>query len=284
VVGSVRIVDFTLADADRVMERLPQELAPQTRRHVANNLNHMLNLAVHPCRVIERNPPPKGFAPKLGGLKALSFLYPDEDALLLAHTDVPLCYRVLYGVLAREGLRLGEAASLTWSDIDLKRGAIRLDTNKTADSRTWALDSSVLRALAIWRERFRKGAPERAPVFVDPDGRPFRSDFHNAERFRTYLRGACVARPELYESSDVRQPIRIHDLRATFVTIAPANDRTESWVMDRTGHKSSQMLQRYRRAVRTVRELNLGPLKPLDDAIPELRKGSEKAVRLTLVR
>src|SRR6266498_1460408 len=38
---------------------------------------------------------------------------------------------------------------------------------------------------------------------------------------------------------------------------------------DRTGHKSSQMIERYRSAARSAAELNLGPLAPLDQAIPE---------------
>ena len=38
-----------------------------------------------------------------------------------------------------------------------------------------------------------------------------------------------------------------------------------------TGHRSSVMINRFRRAARTWAELRMGPLSPLDDAIPELR-------------
>ena len=41
------------------------------------------------------------------------------------------------------------------------------------------------------------------------------------------LRTAGVTRPELFERSKVRQPLRLHDLRASFVTIALANGKTE---------------------------------------------------------
>jgi phosphoribosylaminoimidazole-succinocarboxamide synthase len=54
------------------------------------------------------------------------------------------------------------------------------------------------------------------------------------------------------------------------VTLALANGKTESWVMDRTGHKSSGMINRYRQAARFASELNLGTLQPLDQAIPDL--------------
>jgi integrase len=48
-------------------------------------------------------------------------------------------------------MRKEEALALTWSDVDLERGAVRLDENKTDDPRAWALDPSVTKALAWWR-------------------------------------------------------------------------------------------------------------------------------------
>ncbi len=62
-------------------------------------------------------------------------------------------------------------------------------------------------------------------------------------------------------------PIRVHDLRGTFVTLALASGKTETWVADRTGHKSSIMINRYRRAARSASELGLGLLAPLDTAL-----------------
>ena len=58
---------------------------------------------------------------------------------------------------------------------------------------------------------------------------------------------------------------------------ALANGRTETWVADRTGHKSSQMINAYRRAARTAAELRLGELVPLVEAIPELAEAAEAA-------
>ena len=46
--------------------------------------------------------------------------------------------------------------------------------------------------------------------------------------------------------------------------------KTETWVMDRTGHRSSHMVNRYRRVARTVAEAELGDLAPLNEAIPEI--------------
>ena len=61
---------------------------------------------------------------------------------------------------------------------------------------------------------------------------------------------------------------------ATMITIALAMGRSETWVADRTGHKSSTMINRYSRAARTAAELGLGDLTPLDVAIPELPASS----------
>ena len=59
----------------------------------------------------------------------------------------------------------------------------------------------------------------------------------------------------------------MHDLRGTFVTLSLANGKSESWISDRTRHRSSQMIARYKRTDRTFGELDLGQLDPLSDAL-----------------
>jgi integrase len=179
----------------------------------------VLNLAVYPCEHIERSPLPRGFLPKVGKGKALAYLYPDEDRKLLgciATADkpgVPFVERLLYGFLAREGLRSDEAQSLTWAHVDLKRGSIRVDVNKTDDPRTWALDPGVVRALQRWKDE-QPDVEDTARIFRDLE-----KAYHLAETLRAHLELAGVSRSELFEKSAVRRPIRIHDLRATFITV-----------------------------------------------------------------
>ena len=90
-----------------------------------------------------------------------------------------------------------------------------------------------------------------------------------AEQYREHLALAGVDRAELFKTTAARRQIRLHDTRATFITIALANGKSETWVADRTGHKSSDQINGYRRAARTAAELGLGELVPLDVAIPE---------------
>jgi integrase len=267
-IGAVPLVRFELADAERAMAMLDAELSSATRRQYAQLISKVLKLAVYPCKIIDRTPLPVGFLPKVKGKKATAFLYPTEDAKLLAcqpqgdDPGVPLARRVLYGFLAREGLRLGEAAGLTWADFDLERGVVRLDENKTDDPRTWVLSAGVAAALKAFRT---KDTPDGALAFPIEERRA-------AETFRVDLTRAKVDRTELFDETATRKQIRVHDLRATFVTLALAAGRSEAWVADRTGHKSSTMINRYRRAARTASELDLGSLSPLDEAIPELRQ------------
>jgi len=269
-IGALPVAEVTVDHAHRVMAELPGRLTPSTRRQVAQVLSRLLKLAAYPAQIIERSPLPPGFVPPPGKPKALTYLYPDEDRQLLGCTAVPLEHRVFYGFTAREGMRSSEVQRLTWADLDLERGALRLDKNKTDQPRSWALDPGVTRALAAWRElRGRPSADEL--VFRDETGAPVGEDTKAAERLRRDLVTAGVTRPELFESSAARVPVRVHDLRATMITVSLANGRTETWVADRTGHKSSTMINRYRRAARLFDELGLGALAPLDEAIPELK-------------
>ena len=274
----IPIADFTLDDAEVVMRSIPAERSPATRRHVAQILHRLLSIAVFPLRLRASNPLPRGFLPKVGPSKAKGWIYPSEDVDLLASPAVPLAWRLFYGFLDREGARSGEAGALNYSDVDLERGAVNLDENKTDDPRAWALSPGVASALRAWRalREVESGAKlaDDAPIFVDEAGERMDGDGSNlAKQFRAHLKAAGIDRPALFERSTSRQQIRLHDLRATFVTLALANGRSETWVADRTGHRSSAMINKYRRAARTASELGLGELAPLDEAIPELRSG-----------
>ncbi len=263
IVGPVPLVAFTLEDADRVMRELPAPpaISKAYRRAVAQVVHRVLSLAVYPAKIIKANPLPKGWLPKLGAPKAKSFLYPKEEAALLANADIDIRYRMLLGFLMREGARKTEARLMTWEDFDLVNGTVTLDENKTDSPRSWPLDASVVRALAKWKKAYGKAGPF--------DGLDVA---HLGEFLRTWLQASGVDRPQLFKESDKRIHFRAHDTRSTFVTLSLANDKSEAWVMRRTAHKSSTMIARYTVAAANARELSLGPLTPLDQAIPELSK------------
>lgn len=271
-IGSEKVADLAgvhgLARAEYVMRQLPP-LAAASRRHVAQIMHRLFNIAVYPAKLIPANPLPRGFLPPVREQKAKTYLRPSEDLALMQCTAVPLVQRLLFGFLDREGCRVGEALRLTWRDVDLDVGQINLDENKTDDPRTWTLDSGVTEALRRWRATYAPRASDATCVFRDDaGGEPPRS--HMPEHLRDALRKAGVARPQIFEAGPNRLRLRAHDLRATFVTVNLALGKTEAWITDRTGHKSSTMIYRYKRQARTHAESNLGPLAPLHEAIPEL--------------
>ncbi len=261
-VGKVPIADFTLDDAERAMRALPSDLASRTRRQYGQLIVRLLKLCVYPLRLIKASPIPAGFLPSQAGNVMTQWLRPTEDAQLLGCTAVPLARRMLWGFLAREACRMSEALELTWDDLDLAAGMLTLRRTKTGAGRSWALQPGVAEALQRWRDW--PDAP-RDVVFRAP------AVDHHADYFRDDLRTAGVARKELFASGPGQQPIRVHDLRATAITLWLAAGKNEKYCTDRSGHSSSQMLAKYARAARTSAELGLGGLVPLVDAIPEFR-------------
>lgn len=275
-VGDVPLCEFDLDTADHVLAQ--PSLPTGSLRHVAQCLHRLLKLAVYPARLIAASPFPPGWLPPANGLKERGFLYPTEEARLMALRDLPLVWRLFFGLLSREGIRRENAATIEWSNLTLNAGQgvghIVLDRTKNGRGGSWALDPSTTAALSRWQ----RVCPSDRWVFPTEAlpryrrrraGDPLHVD-HAGEILRTALQSAGVTRPKLFEQGDNRLRLRAHDLRATFVTLSLAMGRSEDWVMQRTGHTSSLMLMRYRREAETVVDLKLGWLLPLNDLLPEL--------------
>jgi hypothetical protein len=271
--GGRRLDQITLSECDRVMANLPDGLSASSRRQVAQTIGRLMKLAVYPGRHIAASPIPRGWLPRPGKTKARGAVFPDEDKRMLGMgvpfaSPIPLWRRFLWGFQHREGTRgPSEALSFRWRHLDLERGAVRLDKNKTDDPRVWALRPDVVRALLAWKKLTRGGTEPGDLVFVDENGyQPHETQL--AAMYRDDMK-AAGARAELFESNAHRLQLRAHDARAAFITVALANGKTETWVTDRTGHTTSGQLRNYRRAARTVEELGLGDWAPLDEAVPE---------------
>jgi len=254
-IGPVPIAKVTLDHALGVMSALPAELTPATRRHVAQVMNRVLKLAVFPLRLRESSPLPVGWMPKIQAKaqRKQAMPYPAELDRLLGCSSEPKAVRILLGFVAREGMRPDEARSLSWSDVDLERGIVRLDRNKTDDPRSWAIRADVARALRLWH--VEQGSPAEGLVFpaaVDAVG------------YRAALARVGVSRRELFEHGKTTTPTGLHSLRGLFVTEALARGMSERWVGDRTGHKSSTMISTYQRRARTFQEASVEPHGSLD--------------------
>ena len=70
----------------------------------------------------------------------------------------PQTYRVLFGLLASTGMRVGEAIRLQRHDVDLQQGVLRITNTKFSKSRLVPVHAStlkVLREYAAFRDRYR---------------------------------------------------------------------------------------------------------------------------------
>jgi integrase len=159
------------------------------------------------------------------------------------------------------------APTIAQHDADARGcGLVDLTENKTDDPRQWALSYGTAPALhasiAMREAACGERIPQSAPMFANERGERFK-DSHLADVLRAHLLKAGINRHELHQKDAKRDRLRAHDLRGTFVTLALVNRATEIEVMDRTGHKSSQMVNRYRRQVRAMESIGLRGLLPL---------------------
>lgn len=275
-VKDVPIVAFEKAHADLVMSKLPttRVKTPATRRHVAQIICRVLNLAVMPLGLIKASPLPKGYLPRIESRRHYTCLFPREEAKLLACKEVPEVERLFFGILDREGMRVSELADCEWWQWNLDEGTFTATKTKTNDPRMWAVRPDVARAMRLWSDRYRK---TKARPFIDlvPEEK---AKLELAGRLRAALETAGVTRAELFESTEHTGKMRAHDLRATFVTCSIAEGKSETWIRDRTAHKTMSMVDRYRRAARQFAELKVGSLGDLVEGLGWVITWVNKAV------
>jgi integrase len=159
-IGDVPLDEFTLDMADHVLGQ--PGLPRGSVRHVAQCMLRLMNLAVYPARVLKVSPfPAKGWLPKPNRLKERAYLFPHEEAALLACTQVSLVWRLFFGFCAREGLRRDNAVTLQWSNLTLDLpgggGHIDLDTTKRGRGGNRPLDPGTAEALRRWQRMCPSG-------------------------------------------------------------------------------------------------------------------------------
>jgi len=274
----VPLVAFTREHADRVMTKLPTALKRGTRRQVAQLVSRTLRLAVF-ADVLKVSPLPPGWLPKAPKPESVAkeSLLPKEEAKLLdgrnaaGEVVVPLGYRVAYAFLHREGMRKGEAQRLTWGDVDLSKGMVSLDENKTDRPRSWVLAPSVVRVLDAWKN-LSKATKASDSVFVGIRWEKL------APVYREHCEAVGIDRARLFQKKANKLRLRAHDMRAFFITAGMFAGRDALWITDRSGHTTLGMLRTYERDVRRWRELGDAPVDAAA-AIPEFAAAFAAAER-----
>ncbi|MFJ5887638.1 tyrosine-type recombinase/integrase [Streptomyces californicus] len=173
-----------------------------------------------------------------------------EEVRMLLRTAQAHRMRALWLLLISTGLRRGEALRLTWSDIDLANGQLRVQrirrelifgTPKTARSvRTVALPQGCVRALTTHHEQQeleRKVAGRKwQPVPEHPSGLVFTTVTGRVADPRSLNRMLTI----LCRDAKVRR-VRVHDLRHTCASLLLAQGVDARTIMETLGHSTITM-------------------------------------------
>ncbi len=263
-IGTKRMADVTETDIELVMSRLPTDRRAATRMRVYNILHRLFDLAIVPGRLRTTNPVSSYVRPARDTEKLFTYLFPQEFLTLIGCVVIPLELRVLYALATYTGLRRGSLLALRWSDVDFDHGTMTSRTSKTGLAVMFSVTADVLALLRAWRERCGHGKDSDLVIHAPPQ----------PERLAKYLRRdlmkAGVHRAGIYNREASVQPLRFHDLRATFVTWAKRAGKGDGFISDRTGHLTGAMLRRYDRAARTLADLNIAPFPELTGRLPDL--------------
>jgi len=146
----------------------------------------------------------------------------------------------LIPLLLLTGIRSSEALSMTWAQIDLIDGTLRVGRAKTSSGTGRVIPinadlASVLGAHRMWFvNHFGEPKPEQ---YLFPWGKPLPSDPLQHATDITW--GWDQLR------KDTGVCCRLHDLRHTFATHLAENGASESTMLSLMGHMSRAMLERY---------------------------------------
>ncbi|HWC05656.1 MAG TPA: tyrosine recombinase XerC [Gemmatimonadota bacterium] len=207
------------------------------RRSVARRLAALRGYFRHACREgwAGRNPAQAVTVPRRG--RALpQVLGADALAGLLDRTTaqegfyarrLAALLEVIYGA----GLRVGEATSLAWTDLDLTAGSVRV-FGKGDRERRVPLTRKAVSALEAWRSEWVSGAIPEA-VFVSRAGRPL--------SVRQVQRIVTRSLAQVAERSGVSP----HTLRHSFATHLLDRGADITAVKELLGHASLSTTQLY---------------------------------------
>jgi integrase len=180
-----------------------------------------------------------------GNKRAAEFLTREELAHLLAtcRSCEPNFYPLVL-ILARTGLRLGEAIALQWDDInwqdcfaDVQRSysKLRLSTPKSGKGRRVDLSDHLVEVLATHhlaakKQALRTGVPLAPWMFPgDPPNKPLDVNNFRSRQWARILKKAGI------------HALRLHALRHTYASLLISQGESLAYVRDQLGHHSIQI-------------------------------------------
>jgi integrase len=235
--GKVRPTDVTFQDLQKyIAKREDKGAKPATIRHEVTVFGRMMRLGVQ-AGLLKFVPP----LPTITVRNTRTGYFSSADfARVLPHLPADLAPAFEFAYIT--GFRIGEVRSLTWSQVDLGHGILRLEpeTTKNREGRTWPFDlhprlgaliREQRRQTDVLQRRFGKIIPW---VFWRADGR---GDGRQIREYRDSWKTAC-------KKAGLPGKL-VHDFRRTAVRNLIRAGVSEHIAMRLTGHKTSSMLRRY---------------------------------------
>jgi integrase len=240
--GSVPLGKLTPLDVQRAVNAMPECYANTTKGSIYVPFRIAMRQAVK-WGLIPRSPTDGVSVPSSSGGRKMTVWTEEQVALFLQAARRSRHFALFHTALAT-GMRLGELLGLTWEDVDLDDGVIRVERSlvprhsepvwqepKTPRSRRKIpLDPVTVEVLRQWRKQQVQDRLKMGPawhdynlVFTTRDGKP--------QRESTVLR----VLKRFADHAGV-PPIRFHDLRHTHATILLRQGVHPKVVAERLGH------------------------------------------------
>lgn len=209
-------------------------------------LGRILNAAVRrghiPSNPMTRLEAGERPSPERRDLRVLSS---DEIRGLLASTEER--HRPLIATALFTGLRLGELLGLTWADVDLDTGIVRVRKQLDREGQRVAPKTArAVRDVELMPALGRLLREHKAESFKAGHARP--ESFVFSSRVGTPLQHRNVARRMLDPGMEAarlvgegRPRLRFHDLRHTFASLLVAQGHNVVFVSRQLGHSSTQV-------------------------------------------
>jgi len=200
---------------EKFYQSLHGKVSPTTAHHVASLLRQALKYGIGKG-LVDRNP--ADLVEKPSRVRFEPELWSQEQAARFLNGARETTYFHLWALLMDTGLRLGEALALTWNDLDLKEGWLRVRGGKTANARRGVKLTPEL----VQELRAIRGV---GLVFHRKDGRAM-SQWTVRDNFYALLDHLGLPR------------MRIHDLRHFNATLQIRQGVDIATVSARLGHSS----------------------------------------------
>jgi integrase len=191
-------------------------------------LRHLLRLAREEWGALDEVPRIRLEREPQGRIR---WLEPDEEVRLLAACDKSRTKHLaaVVKVALETGLRRGELLGLTWSQVDMSRGVLRLEVTKSGRRREVPMRQAVYEALAtrpephsgrVWPVGDVRKAFENAVVEAKLDGLHFHDLRHSFASWFVMRGGSLQALQTILGHADIKMTLR-------YAHLAPDHLRSE---------------------------------------------------------